>query len=76
LACASAFAGGAFSPACESAGAGVDFGSSLFGSSGLGLVGFSGSAITVSYLNFAGFGFRVADDADGLTRSFACPGIC
>jgi hypothetical protein len=56
----------------------VDAGSFVFGSSaGLGLVGFSGSAIIlISHLHLAGFGFRVANDAYCLAWPFACPGIC
>src|SRR5205814_8262095 len=42
---ASAFGAGAFSLSLVSAGTGADFGSSAFGSSGLALVGLSGSAI-------------------------------
>src|SRR5205809_5769277 len=54
----------------------VGVGSFAFGSSGLGLVGFSGSAITlISSLDLAGFGFRIADNAHGLAWSFAGPGI-
>jgi hypothetical protein len=45
LAGASAFEAAAVSPSRESVGAGTDFGSVVLGSSGLGLVGFSGSAI-------------------------------
>src|SRR5213080_2413209 len=30
----------------------------------------------MSHLNFAGFGFRIADHADGFARSFARSGIC
>jgi len=77
LAGASAFAATGFSPSRESIGAGADFGSLVFGSSGLGLVGCSGSAILlINQLNFAGFGFRIANHADGLARALACPGIC
>src|SRR6059058_1806124 len=72
---ASAFEAAGFSPSRGPAGgvAGVD--SFAFGSSGLGLVGFSGSAITLlSSLDLAGFGFRIANNAHGFAWSFARPG--
>src|SRR4029453_17420262 len=77
LADASVFEAGAGAPSRESVGAGTDFGSVGFGSSGVGLVGFSGSAIILmTQLNFAGFGFRIANNAYSLGRALACSGIC
>src|SRR5262249_34274627 len=70
------FEGAAGAPSRESAGTGTGFGSVVFGSSGFGVVGFSGSAIVrMTHLNFAGFGFRIANDTYGLARSLARPGV-
>src|SRR4030095_12834608 len=76
LAGASAFEAAA-SPSWESFGAGTDLASLVFGSSGFGLVGFSGSAIILMrHLNFAGFGFRIAYHAYSLAWALPGPGIC